>query len=96
MGKESGKEWICVSLNHFPIHLKQIQHCKSNILQYKINTCIHIYINKKYLIYRSKNQSQFEVLPYVPDGNEKIPDHPCLLGIFDLLGGKLTYRESYQ
>ena len=38
MGKESEKEWISVYvyLNHFAIHLKLTQHCKSAILQYKI------------------------------------------------------------
>ena len=37
MGKESEKEWICVyELNLFAVHLKLTQHCKSNILQYKI------------------------------------------------------------
>ena len=40
MGKESEKELICVyvyvQLNHFAVHLKLTQHCKSNILQYKI------------------------------------------------------------
>ena len=37
MGKESEKEWIYVyvKLNHFAVHLKLIQHCKSTILQYK-------------------------------------------------------------
>ena len=67
-----------------------------NQIYYNLNTCIHTYINERFLLYRTKNQSHFEVLPYVPDGNEKIPDHPCLLGIYHLLGGKLTYRESYQ
>ena len=38
MGKESEKEWIYayVQLNHFSIHLKLTQHCKSTVLQYKI------------------------------------------------------------
>ena len=38
MGKESEKEWIhvYVELNHFAVHLKLTQHCKSTILQYKI------------------------------------------------------------
>ena len=38
MGKESEKEWIYVyvQLNHFAIHVKLTQHCKSTILQYKI------------------------------------------------------------
>ena len=38
MGKESEKEWIhvYVKLNHFAVHLKLTQHCKSNIPQYKI------------------------------------------------------------
>ena len=38
MGKESEKEWIHVDvyLNHFAIHLKLTQHCKSTRIQYKI------------------------------------------------------------
>ena len=38
MGKESEKEWIYVyvQLNHFGVHLKLTQHCKSTIPQYKI------------------------------------------------------------
>lgn len=38
MGKESEKEWISVDVqqNHFAVHLKLTQHCKSSILQYKI------------------------------------------------------------
>ena len=37
MGQESEKEWIYVyvELNHFAIHLKLTQYCKSTILQYK-------------------------------------------------------------
>ena len=37
MGKESGKEWIYVHvlLNHFAVHLKLTQHCKSTILHLK-------------------------------------------------------------
>ena len=40
MGKESEKEWIYVyvSLNHFAVHLRLTQHCKSTILHYKIKT----------------------------------------------------------
>ena len=39
-GKESEKEWIYVyvQLNHFAVHLKLTQHCKSTILQYKIKS----------------------------------------------------------
>jgi len=33
MGKKSEKEW---DMNHFAVHLKLTQHCKSTILQYKI------------------------------------------------------------
>ena len=42
MGKESEKGWIYVyiKLNHFAIHLKLTQHCKSTILQYKIKKFI--------------------------------------------------------
>ena len=40
MGKESNKEYIYIYVyakqNHFAVHLKLIQYCKSNILQYKI------------------------------------------------------------
>ena len=38
MGKDSEKEWIYVYMynNHFAVHLKLLQHCKSTILQYKI------------------------------------------------------------
>ena len=47
MGKESEKKkkmdmcvcvcvCVCVYLNHFAVHLKLKQHCKSTILQYKI------------------------------------------------------------
>jgi len=51
MGKGSGKEWIyvckymCVCIyiyiyiykvNHFVVHLKLTQHCKSTLLKYKI------------------------------------------------------------
>ena len=36
MGKESDKEWIYVYLNHFVVHLKITQHCKSTIPRYKI------------------------------------------------------------
>ena len=35
-GKESEKEWMYVSLKHFAVHLKIIQHCKSTIFQCKI------------------------------------------------------------
>ena len=39
MGKESEKEWIYiyiyVQLNHFAVHLKLTQHCKSTIPQYE-------------------------------------------------------------
>ena len=38
MGKESEKEWLYVYawLNHFAVHVKLTQHCKSTVLQYKI------------------------------------------------------------
>ena len=38
MGKESEKEciYVYVQLNHFVVHLKLTQHCKSTMLQYKI------------------------------------------------------------
>ena len=38
MGEECEKAWIYadVQLNHFGVHLKWTQHCKSTILQYKI------------------------------------------------------------
>ena len=44
MGKELEKEYIyiyiyiyvCVCVNHFAVHLKLTQHCKSTIVQYKI------------------------------------------------------------
>ena len=38
MGEESEKEeiYVYVWLNHFAVHLKLAQHCKSTILQYKI------------------------------------------------------------
>ena len=38
MGKESAKEYIYIyiKLNHFAVHVKVTQHCKSTILQYKI------------------------------------------------------------
>ena len=44
MGKESEKEWIYVyvQLNHFPVYLKQTQHCESTILQYKIKIKLNI------------------------------------------------------
>ena len=37
MGKESKKEWVDVhvQLNHFAVHLKLTQHCKSTRLQEK-------------------------------------------------------------
>ena len=37
MGKESEKEgfYIYAQMNLFVVHLKQTQHCKSTILQYK-------------------------------------------------------------
>ena len=37
MGKESEKGWIFVYvwLNHFAVHLKLRQHCKSTMLQYE-------------------------------------------------------------
>ena len=37
MGKESEKEYIIHihKLNHFAVHLKLTQHCKSTILQFK-------------------------------------------------------------
>ena len=37
MGQESEKEWIYVyvELNHFAIHLRLTQYCKSTILQFK-------------------------------------------------------------
>ena len=40
IGKESEKGWIYVyaQLNHFAVHLKLTQHCKSTIFQYKIKT----------------------------------------------------------
>ena len=28
--------YVCIQLNHFAVHLKLTQHCKSTILQYKI------------------------------------------------------------
>ena len=33
MGKESEKEWIYIyiQLNHFAVHLKLLQHCKSTV-----------------------------------------------------------------
>ena len=39
-GKESEKEqiYVYVKLNHFAVHLKLTQHCKSTILQYKIKS----------------------------------------------------------
>ena len=54
MGKESENEWryiyiyiiytyICIKMNHFPIHLKLTQHDKSTILQYKINIKLKYY-----------------------------------------------------
>ena len=38
VGKGSGKEWIYmyVQQNHFAVHPKLTEHCKSSILQYKI------------------------------------------------------------
>ena len=38
MGKESEKEWIYIYMhdNHFAVHLKLTQYCKSTILQGKI------------------------------------------------------------
>ena len=38
MGKETEQEWLYayVYLNHFAVHLKLTQHCKSRILQCKI------------------------------------------------------------
>ena len=40
MGKESEKEWIhvYVELIHFAVHLTLTQHCKSTVLQYKMET----------------------------------------------------------
>ena len=39
VGKESEKEWMCVdvSLNHFAVQQKWLQHCKSTILQWNLN-----------------------------------------------------------
>ena len=36
MGKEFDKVHIYLYLNHLAVHLKLIQHCQLNILQYKI------------------------------------------------------------
>ena len=50
-GKESEKGWIYVyaQLNHFAVHLKLTQHCKSTIFQYKIKTKKNkMKINKKF------------------------------------------------
>ena len=33
--KEYEKEYICILLNHFAVHQKRTQHCKSTILQLK-------------------------------------------------------------
>ena len=43
MGKEYEKEWVyvCVLLNHFAVHLKLTQHCKSSLIfKYLIITVI--------------------------------------------------------
>ena len=39
MGKEPEKEYIYICItNHFAVHLKLTQHCKSAMLQYKIKS----------------------------------------------------------
>ena len=57
MGKGSEKEWIYVyvQLNHFAVHLKRTQHCKSTTLQYKIKIK---YKKRK----RNKNKKQPHLL----------------------------------
>ena len=40
---EKEQTYVYVELNHFAIHVKLTQHCKSPILQYK-----HLYSNIKY------------------------------------------------
>ena len=44
MRTESEKEWLCVysELNHFAVHWKLTQHCKSSILQYKIKIKLNL------------------------------------------------------
>ena len=39
-GKESEKEYAYIYLNHFTVHLKLTQYCKSTIVQLKKKHCL--------------------------------------------------------
>ena len=57
-----GNTYVCVYLNHFPVHLKLMQHCKSTRLQLK---------KKK------KNGSWFSISGPGPSGAPGAPSDPA-------------------